>query len=130
MLCTPLYPMVLLIIIPMKNGYFIGKINPTFSDKQTHMYLSKYHLFYSFLTCKQRKGLCKALERPTRISFFCYAYNIHLNNFERHFNIADIVPHVFTFGVYFQKKLFASASTSISMSMLLHRVIFNHNEST
>ena len=33
MLCTPLYPMVLLIIIPMKNGYFIGKINPTFSDK-------------------------------------------------------------------------------------------------
>ena len=24
--------MVLLIIIPMKNGYFIGKINPTFSD--------------------------------------------------------------------------------------------------
>ena len=33
MLCTPFYPMVLLIIIPMKNGYFIGKINPTFSDK-------------------------------------------------------------------------------------------------
>ena len=29
----PIYPMVLLIIIPMKNGYFIGKINPTFSDK-------------------------------------------------------------------------------------------------
>ena len=26
MLCTPLYPMVLLIIIPMKNGYFIGNI--------------------------------------------------------------------------------------------------------
>ena len=25
--------MVLLIMIPMKNGYFIGKINPTFSDK-------------------------------------------------------------------------------------------------
>ena len=35
MLCTPLYPMVLLIIIPMKNGYFIGKINPIF--RQTHM---------------------------------------------------------------------------------------------
>ena len=33
MLCSPLYPMVLLIIIPMKNGYFIGNINPTFSDK-------------------------------------------------------------------------------------------------
>ena len=31
MLCTPLYPMVLLIIIPFLNGYFIGKINPTFS---------------------------------------------------------------------------------------------------
>ena len=27
--------MVLLIIIPMKNGYFTGKINPTFSDKPT-----------------------------------------------------------------------------------------------
>ena len=33
MLCTPLYPMVLLIIIPFLNGYFIGKIHPTFSDK-------------------------------------------------------------------------------------------------
>ena len=33
MVSTPLYPMVLLIIIPMKNGYFIGNINPTFSDK-------------------------------------------------------------------------------------------------
>ena len=31
--CVPLNPMVLLIIIPMKNGYFIGNINPTFSDK-------------------------------------------------------------------------------------------------
>ena len=28
---VPLNPMVLLIIIPMKNGYFIGNINPTFS---------------------------------------------------------------------------------------------------
>ena len=28
-----LNPLVLLIIIPMKNCYFIGKINPTFSDK-------------------------------------------------------------------------------------------------
>ena len=26
MLCTPLYPMVLLIIIPFLNGYFIGNI--------------------------------------------------------------------------------------------------------
>ena len=31
MLCTPLYPMVLLIIIPFLNGYFIGNI------PQTHM---------------------------------------------------------------------------------------------
>ena len=30
--------MVLLIIIPMKNGYFIGKINPTFSDKPKYSY--------------------------------------------------------------------------------------------
>ena len=30
---VPLNPMVLLIIIPMTNGYFIGNINPTFSDK-------------------------------------------------------------------------------------------------
>ena len=35
MLCTPLYPMVLLIIIPMKNGYFIGNIPNIF--RQTHM---------------------------------------------------------------------------------------------
>ena len=33
MLCTPLYPMVLLIILPFLNGYFIGNIKPTFSDK-------------------------------------------------------------------------------------------------
>ena len=33
MFCTPFYPMVLLIIIPSINGYFIGKINPTFPDK-------------------------------------------------------------------------------------------------
>ena len=29
-----LNPMVLLIIIPILNGYFIGNINPTFSDKK------------------------------------------------------------------------------------------------
>ena len=38
MLCTPLYPMVLLIIIPFLNGYFIGKINPIF--RQTHVPIS------------------------------------------------------------------------------------------
>jgi len=31
----PIYPMVLLIIIPFLNGYFIGKINPIF--RQTRM---------------------------------------------------------------------------------------------
>ena len=30
---VPLKPMVFMIIIPMKKGYFIGNINPTFSDK-------------------------------------------------------------------------------------------------
>ena len=34
-LSLTLNPMVLLIIIPMKNGYFIGNINPTFSEKPT-----------------------------------------------------------------------------------------------
>jgi uncharacterized RDD family membrane protein YckC len=29
----PIFPMVLLIIIPFLNGYFFGNINPTFSDK-------------------------------------------------------------------------------------------------
>ena len=35
MLCKPLNPMVLLIIIPMKNGYFIGNIPNIF--RQTHI---------------------------------------------------------------------------------------------
>ena len=35
---VPLNPMDLLIIIPMKNGYFIGGINPTFSDKPMKVY--------------------------------------------------------------------------------------------
>ena len=30
---VPLNPMVFMIIIPFLNGYFIGNINPTFSDK-------------------------------------------------------------------------------------------------
>ena len=30
--------MVLLIIIPMKNGYFIGNINPTFSGPNPYSY--------------------------------------------------------------------------------------------
>ena len=34
---VPLNPMVLLIIIPFLNGYFIGNINPTFSDQPTFL---------------------------------------------------------------------------------------------
>ena len=34
---VPLHPMVLLIIIPFLNGYFIGNINPTFSDKPIYV---------------------------------------------------------------------------------------------
>ena len=33
----PFYPMVLLIIIPFLNGYFIGKINPIFRQTQMKM---------------------------------------------------------------------------------------------
>ena len=39
MLCTPLYPMVLLIIIPMKNGYFIGKYWEYTQHFQTNPYV-------------------------------------------------------------------------------------------
>ena len=35
MSCTPFYPMVLLIIIPFLNGYFIGNIPNIF--RQTHV---------------------------------------------------------------------------------------------
>ena len=38
---VPLNPMVLLILIPMKNCYFIGKINPTFSDKPRWEFLNQ-----------------------------------------------------------------------------------------
>ena len=34
-----LNPLVLLIIIPFLNGYFIGNINPTFSDKPIYIYI-------------------------------------------------------------------------------------------
>ena len=40
MLCTPLYPMVLLIIIPFLNGYFIGNIPNIF--RQTHVFFWFY----------------------------------------------------------------------------------------
>ena len=37
----PIFPMVLLIIIPFLNGYFIGNINPTFSDTPIYIYIYK-----------------------------------------------------------------------------------------
>ena len=39
---VPLNPMVLLIIIPFLNGYFIGNINPTFSV--TNPYSDQIHV--------------------------------------------------------------------------------------
>ena len=45
-------PMVLLIIIPMKNGYFIGNINPTFSDKPIWMdFSTETHPRYESYGC-------------------------------------------------------------------------------
>ena len=55
MLCTPLYPMVLLIILPFLNGYFIGNINPTFSGPNPNQllnFLSPWHRLHSvFVSC-------------------------------------------------------------------------------
>ena len=47
MSCTPLYPMVLLIIIPFLNGYFIGNIYiyPTFSLTNPYDRVVSYHSF-------------------------------------------------------------------------------------
>ena len=64
MLCTPFYPMVLLIIIPFLNGYFIGKINPTFSDKP--MYSDSY-------------AICgKTCDLRSKVSQVKYPNQIHL----------------------------------------------------
>ena len=49
MLCTPLYPMVLLIIIPIKNGYFIGNI-PYF---QTNPNEGKGGVIWEFISCSK-----------------------------------------------------------------------------
>ena len=48
MLCTPLYPMVLLIIIPFSNGYIIGNIPNIF--RQTHNYSQWANGFINELT--------------------------------------------------------------------------------
>ena len=48
MLCTTLNPMVLLIIIPMKNGYFIGNIPNIF--RHTHFYLYLNNIIFIFIS--------------------------------------------------------------------------------
>ena len=50
---VPLNPMVLLIIIPMKNGYFIGNINPTFSDKPKYLFVDSQFLVEE--TCRNKQ---------------------------------------------------------------------------
>ena len=45
MLAKPLKPMVLLIIIPFLNGYFIGKINPTFSGSNPYTNHILYYIY-------------------------------------------------------------------------------------
>ena len=68
---VPLNPMVFMIIIPMKNGYFIGKINPTFSGPNPYKYgfpwdfhgISKhfhgisilYTMFLHHLSCENQR---------------------------------------------------------------------------
>ena len=53
MLAKPLNPMVLLIIIPMKNGYFIGKINPTFSGPNPSGDVAPWKVRNKDLLCRQ-----------------------------------------------------------------------------
>ena len=50
MLAKPLKPMVLLIILPFLNGYFIGNINPTFSDTPICSQVHWIGLFGKILT--------------------------------------------------------------------------------
>ena len=57
---TSLNPMVLLIIIPMKNGYFIGKIYTPFSDKP--IFGKQHGLIHRVLwfvwSCQQNQQIC------------------------------------------------------------------------
>ena len=74
MLCTPLYPMVLLIIIPMKNGYFIGNI-PYF---QTNPYRKKNNMkdVDCFSTSKHQRSLVGGLE-PWNLMFHVINMGCH-----------------------------------------------------
>ena len=56
--CVPLHPMVLLIIVPTIHGYFIGGINPTFSDKpksfsQSLPFQGEFPVWDQFFTSQQ-----------------------------------------------------------------------------
>ena len=52
--------MVLLIIIPFLNGYFIGNINPTFSDKPILMTI--FRTLFLRLTCDRcKKRQCQVV---------------------------------------------------------------------
>ena len=55
-----LNPMVLLIIIPMKNGYFIGNINPTFSDKPTWFHLARFSPYGLLQICSVKASTIRA----------------------------------------------------------------------
>ena len=61
MSCTPIHPMVFMIIIPMKNGYFIGNIPNIF--RQTHIRhlnpldISRHGRRF-WLTCARAKWIC------------------------------------------------------------------------
>ena len=57
---NPIFPMVLLIIIPMKNGYSIGNINPTFSDKPSS--LQEKHGFNK-MTAARQLGIVESSNR-------------------------------------------------------------------
>ena len=71
MLCTPLYPMVLLIIIPMKNGYFIGNINPTFSDRPICFQSSNSEVeWIQYIHCTQCHELVPFFYLPVGIQVF------------------------------------------------------------
>ena len=68
MLCTPLYPMVLLIIIPFLNGYFIGNIPNIF--RQTHLIYHQYTPNVSKYTIHGSYGYCSIFQSlfPAQLS--------------------------------------------------------------
>ena len=66
--CTPLYPIVLLIIIPFLNGYFIGNINPTFSDIPILILPKSAHFFSIRMYLLQKYDALSGLDHAEFIS--------------------------------------------------------------